>query len=91
MCIWGLIKLSAWETIFGMVIVLIGKSWFLDRMVWLYDEMKVSVESAELHGMKDFLIVHRSHPFIMNDKKVLQQIVASSKNGMFDRDKSTEQ
>ena len=40
LCIWGLIKLSAWETIFGMVIVVLGKSWFLDRMVWLYDEMK---------------------------------------------------
>jgi hypothetical protein len=23
-----------------MVIVVLGKSWFLDRMVWLFDEMK---------------------------------------------------
>jgi hypothetical protein len=41
--------------------------------------------------MKDFLIVHRSHPFIMNDKRVLQQIVAFINDGMFDRDKPTEQ
>ena len=40
LCIWGLIRLSVWGTIFGMVIVVLGKSWFLDRMVWLYDEMK---------------------------------------------------
>ena len=33
-------RFSVWETIFGMVIVILGKSWFLDRMVWLYDEMK---------------------------------------------------
>ena len=40
LCIWGLIKQSGWGTIFGMVMVVLGKSWFLDRMVWLYDEMK---------------------------------------------------
>ena len=55
------------------------------------DDGKVSVESAKLHGMKDFLIVPRSHPFIMNDEKVLQQIVAFINNGMFGRDKATEQ
>ena len=38
--IWGLFRLSVLETIFGMVIVVLGKSWFLDRMVWLYNEMK---------------------------------------------------
>ena len=40
LCIWGLVKLSVWGTLFGMVMVVLGKSWFLDRMVWLYDEMK---------------------------------------------------
>jgi hypothetical protein len=54
------------------------------------DDGKVSVESAKLQGMKDFLIVHRSHPFIMNDEKVLQQIVAFINNGIFNRDKHTE-
>ena len=39
-CIWGLIILSFWMTIFGMALLILGKSWFLDRMVWLYDEMK---------------------------------------------------
>ena len=40
MCAWGLITLSVWATAFGTFAVLISKSWFLDRMVWLYDEMK---------------------------------------------------
>jgi len=39
-CIWGLIWLSVWATIFGAVVVVLGKTWFLDRMVWLYEEMK---------------------------------------------------
>lgn len=40
MCIVGLIKLLVWMTILGIVLVVLGKSWFLDRMVWLYDEMQ---------------------------------------------------
>ena len=40
LCIWGLIAVSFWVTTFGMVVLILGKSWFLDRMVWLYNEMK---------------------------------------------------
>lgn len=38
--IWGLITLSPWAATFGTFAVVVSKSWFLDRMVWLYDEMK---------------------------------------------------
>jgi len=41
-CVYGLIALSIWPTILGIVIVILGKSWFLDLMVKLYDEMKYS-------------------------------------------------
>jgi len=37
---WGLIVLSPWPTLFGMTLVYAGKLWFLDRMVWLYQDMK---------------------------------------------------
>ncbi len=50
------------------------------------DDGKVSVESAKLRGMKDFLVVHKTHPFIMNDEEVLQQVTAFLKNGVFSRD-----
>lgn len=50
------------------------------------DDGKVSIESAKLQNMKDFLVVHKTHPFIMNSKKVLQQVTAFLKNGIFDRD-----
>lgn len=35
----GLIVLNPWETALGLFIIVIGKLWFLDRMVWLFDDM----------------------------------------------------
>ena len=40
MCVYGLIVLSIWPTVFGIVVVFLGKTWFLDRMVRIYEEMK---------------------------------------------------
>ncbi|MEM8699328.1 MAG: DUF6653 family protein, partial [Pseudomonadota bacterium] len=37
--IWSLWALQIWPLILGLVVVLGGKLWFLDRMVWLYDDM----------------------------------------------------
>lgn len=36
----GLIIQSPGETAVGLVLIVIGKLWFLDRMVWLYGDMK---------------------------------------------------
>ncbi len=41
----GLVFLHIWLTILGTVVTILGKSWFLDRMVWLYHDL--SVESKE--------------------------------------------
>lgn len=38
--IYGLYFLEVWPTIVGLVFIYIGKMWFLDRMVWLYEDMK---------------------------------------------------
>jgi hypothetical protein len=38
--VWGLVKLALWPTLFGSALVYLGKLWFLDRMVWLYEDMK---------------------------------------------------
>ena len=40
--IWGLFTLQIWPTVLGVVLVYAGKMWFLDRMVWLYEDMKDS-------------------------------------------------
>ena len=40
LCIYGVVKLEVWPTISGIVLAYMAKSWFLDRMVWLYEDMK---------------------------------------------------
>jgi hypothetical protein len=36
---WGVLVFEPWPAIFGMVVVYLGKLWFLDRMVWLWQDM----------------------------------------------------
>ncbi len=36
---YGLIVLNVHAAIFGTVVTILGKSWFLDRMVWLYHDL----------------------------------------------------
>lgn len=36
----AIIYYSIWEAVLGVVLVYMGKSWYLDRMVWLYEMMK---------------------------------------------------
>jgi len=36
---YGLFALNLSSTMLGLITVLLAKSWFLDRMVWLFDEM----------------------------------------------------
>lgn len=38
--VWGLVVLNVWYTIFGFTLVTVGELWYIDRMVWLYSEMK---------------------------------------------------
>ena len=49
------------------------------------DDGKVSVERARLPEMADFLVVHRSHGFIMNDAEVIEQTSHFLKHGRFRR------
>lgn len=38
--IWGVIALAIWPVLFGAALTYAGKLWFLDRMVWLYEDLK---------------------------------------------------
>jgi len=44
---------------------------------------KVAVKDTKLEGMKDFLIVHRSHPFIMLSEEVIDQVLHFIQQGYF--------
>ena len=35
----GLVRLAFWPTLLGAVLIYCGKLWFLDRMVWLFQDM----------------------------------------------------
>lgn len=39
-CIYGLVFAEPWAVVAGGVIVYAGKLWFVDRMAWLYQDMK---------------------------------------------------
>lgn len=49
------------------------------------DDGKVSVESAKLEEMSDFITVHNGHTFIMRDNSVINQILYFLKHGSFNK------
>jgi hypothetical protein len=38
--IWAIVDYSIWGAVLGTCLAYLGKSWYLDRMVWLYEDMK---------------------------------------------------
>ena len=50
------------------------------------DDGKVSVERARLEGMKDFIVLPLTHPFIMKDGLSIKQAVYFLNHGTFNRE-----
>ena len=57
----------------------------LSTMIPGPDDGKVSVESARLDGMKDFIVIHATHPFIMKNREAIRQTIYFLKHGVFQR------
>lgn len=38
--VWGALTNTAWPAVLGGALAMLAKLWFVDRMVWLYDDMK---------------------------------------------------
>jgi triacylglycerol lipase len=56
---------------------------FLSLMIPGPDDGKVSVKRAKLDGMKDFLAMPVTHPFIMINEKVIDQTIHFLRYGIF--------
>lgn len=49
--VWGVYSLSVWPVFLGAAMIYLSKLWFLDRMVWLYEDVR--------GGSEGFLQQHR--------------------------------
>lgn len=58
---------------------------FLSMLIPGSDDGKVAVERARLEGMRDFLVVEASHPFIMNNRTAIAQTIHFLRFGSFAR------
>lgn len=58
-------------------------NWILSGLIPGDDDGKVSIDSAKLQGMQDFLIMPASHPFIMKKPAVMAQVVHFLREGAF--------
>lgn len=63
-----------------------GKDLFFASQFTTENDGKVSVVSAQLPEMKDFLLVHRGHTFIMNAAEVITQIKFFLREGKFNKE-----
>lgn len=68
-----------------------GLDWILQEAAPLDgpNDGKVSVESARLEEMRDFLLVDETHTFMLNDGYVIEQVIAFLNDGRFQRTVAT--
>jgi hypothetical protein len=60
-------------------------NWILSTLIPDKDDGKVSVESTKLDGMNDHIEMETTHPFMMRNEKVIEQVLHYLKKGSFYR------
>jgi pimeloyl-ACP methyl ester carboxylesterase len=58
-------------------------NWINSWMIPGSDDGKVSVASTRVAGMKDHLVVHTTHPFLMKNRQVIAATIRFLKTGAF--------
>jgi hypothetical protein len=49
------------------------------------DDGKVTVENTKLDGMSDHITLPTTHPMMMRNRKVINQVIHFLKNGNFEK------
>lgn len=58
-------------------------NWINSLMIEGRDDGKVSVERTKVTGMKEHLVVHATHPYLMKNKAVIENTIQFLKTGSF--------
>jgi hypothetical protein len=58
-------------------------NWINSLMIQGPDDGKVSVERTKVEGMKEHIVVHTTHPFMMKNKRVLRCTLSFLRSGTF--------
>ncbi|WP_317615684.1 esterase/lipase family protein [Colwellia hornerae] len=60
-------------------------NWILSTLIPDKDDGKVSVASTKLDGMNDHIEMETTHPFMMRNDKVIEQVIHYLKSGSFQK------
>lgn len=58
-------------------------NWINSRMIEGKDDGKVSVERTKIEGMKEHIVVHSTHPFLMKNQIVIEATIGFLQTGSF--------
>ena len=58
-------------------------NWINSRLIKGRDDGKVSVESTKVPGMQDHLVIHATHPFIMQNDAAIRATIQFLRQGRF--------
>ncbi|MBI4661509.1 MAG: alpha/beta fold hydrolase [Verrucomicrobia bacterium] len=58
-------------------------NWINSAMIDGPDDGKVSVQRTKVAGMKDHLVVHASHPYLVRDDKAIRETIRFLRHGRF--------
>jgi len=58
-------------------------NWINSFMIDGKDDGKVSIERTKVEGMKEHLVIHATHPYLMKNKRVIENTIRFLKTGTF--------